>query len=96
MMPKLGQFIVHLADLIEAEGRLAKQGAFRLAMAIAFIVAAALLMVAAVLTLGAAAFLGLLAAGLHPAMACLVLGLALLIVGLIGALVARSLGASRR
>jgi hypothetical protein len=54
------------------------------------------LLVVAVLLLGAAVFLALLDAGLRPSVVCLILGLAIGLVGGIAGMVARSMGMGRR
>jgi hypothetical protein len=92
----LSQFIVRTADLLEAEGRIAKQGVYRLAAAIAGVIVAAALLVAALLLLTSAGFLALLAAGMPAWLVCLLLGLGLLIIGTTGVVIARFLGMGRR
>jgi uncharacterized membrane protein (DUF485 family) len=92
----LSQYIVRIADLLEAEGRVAKEGAFRLVAAMTIITAAAMLLMLAVVVLAAAAFLGLLAAGLSPATVCLIVGLGLFVAGVVAVIVARRLGQAKR
>lgn len=91
----LSQYIVRLADLVEAEARVAKEGSFRLVMAGATFAAAMLIAVAATLLLAAALFLALLATGLHPALVCLILGVLLVLAAGGFAMAARTMGNSR-
>ena len=95
-MQGLSQLIVRLLELLEAEGRLAQRNFVRAVMGAAVIVAAGTLGAVGTLCLGAAGLLGLLAAGLHPAVACLILGLALVLLALMLAGVGRLVGGPRR
>lgn len=55
----LGEQLVRLANLVEAEGRLAKQAIFRLAMALAILAVVSLLLLAAFALLVGAAYVAL-------------------------------------
>jgi len=90
----IGQWIVRVADLIEAEGRLAKRGVFRLAVAILAAAAAIGLLMIGALVIAAAVYLSLRRA-LPADAACAVIGVGLVIVGGVCAVVAGQLGSSR-
>jgi hypothetical protein len=95
-MGMVGQLVVHAAELLEAEGRLARRGLFRLVQASAMVLVAALMLVLAMGAMAAAVLLALLAAGLDPAIACLLVGLVLLVVGLLMLAIARVMAGSHR
>lgn len=58
-MKFLGQFIVRVADLLEAEARLARRGAYRFVAAVILLLAAAALLLVGTFTLAAAVYLAL-------------------------------------
>jgi len=95
-MGMVGKLVVHGAELLEAEGRLAKRGLFKLAWATAMLLVAALVLVGAIGMLATAVLLALLAAGLEPAIACLLVGLAVLVIGVLMLALARLLAEPRR
>jgi hypothetical protein len=80
MLASLGKFIVRIADLAEAEGRLAARHIVQLGTVLVTVLAAAALGVAALLVLAYALYLTLVAAGMHPALATGLTGLLLAIV----------------
>ncbi len=81
----LGQFIVKVANLAEAEGRVAKQSVFLLAAAVLVFAAAVALVLVALVLLGVAMYLGL-AEVMPPGGAAALVGAILLLVGLVAAM----------
>lgn len=74
----LGEQLVKIADLAEAEGRLARRAIYRLATALALIVVVAVMLIAAIVLLAGAAYFALRRAMPVDA-ALLVLGLSILV-----------------
>jgi hypothetical protein len=81
------ELVLRLAGLVEAEGRVAKQNAVRVALAVCIWALATILLAVALLGLATSVFLGL-ASVMHPAIALLIVAAMVLVVavacGLIG------------
>jgi hypothetical protein len=81
------ELVLRLAGLVEAEGRVAKQNAVRVALAVCIWALATILLAVALLGLATSVFLGL-ASVMHPAVALLIVAAMVLVVavacGLIG------------
>lgn len=93
-MRRAAEFVVRLANLLEAEGRAAKRNVFRLVAAVALVVAATLVLLGGVLILGLS-LLTALQLVMHPATALLLVGLSLVIVALVMASLAGNLARQR-
>lgn len=76
-MQFIGEFLVRVANLAEAEGRLAWDRIAKLAVAILLFALAMIIFLLAVIALSTAAFLGLLEV-MHPAGALAIVGFTLL------------------
>lgn len=93
-MEALIRFILRATDLLEAEGRAARQGLFRLAAAVLLVALAVAVLLAAVLTLMGALFLALWEA-LPAAGALAIVGGITLLVGLTCWVIANGLKSNR-
>lgn len=89
-MRRAAEFVVRLSNLLEAEGRAAKRGVFRLIAAIALAMVACAVLLTAVLMLGLS-MLTALQLVMNPATALLLVGLALLITAVVIGLIAGGL-----
>ncbi len=90
MFATLGQFVVKVVNLAEAEGRVAMSHLLRLAMVIVLFASVGVLVTAAAVLLAAAIYVAL-ASVLHPATALLVSALFLLCAAAVIGFIARSL-----
>lgn len=90
----LGQFVVRVADLVEAEARLARRSVFSLMVSIVAVIAAASLLLVGAFAIAAGIYLALRRA-LPPDAACAVIGVMLIALGLACAIVAGRMGRSR-
>ena len=88
-MNTLIDLVLRLAGLVEAEGRVAKQHAIRLAIAVCIWALATILVAAGLLGVATSMFLGL-ASVMHPALALLIVAAAVLTIALACALVGRT------
>ena len=89
-MQTLVEFVVRIANLLEAEGRLAKHHVVNVVVVSLVFLAATVLLVAAALVLVCAAYLGLRTV-MPPAWAAALMGFVLLVAGLVCAIVGRAL-----
>lgn len=85
-MNTLIELVLRLAGLVEAEGRVAKENAVRVAAAVCIWVLATLLVGVGLLGFAAAIFLGL-ASVMHPAIAVLIVAAMVLVIAIACALV---------
>lgn len=83
-MKSVGELVVRVAELAEAEGRLAKRNVAEVLIVAVMLAAAVVLIVSACIALCAAAFLGL-ATTMHPAAALAIVALAPLLAGAVSA-----------
>ena len=90
----LGQFVVRVADLVEAEAHLARRGLFQLIIASVAVISAAVLLLVGTLTVVAAVYVALRRV-LPTDGACAVIGVILIAMGLACAMVAGRMGRSR-
>lgn len=84
-MNTLIELVLRVAGLVEAEGRVAKQNAVRLSLAICIWVLATLLVGVGILGLATSVFLGL-ASVMHPALAVLIVAAMVLVIAIACAL----------
>ena len=89
-MRSVGELIVRVADLMEAEGRVARRNIVRLIFISVILVTAAMTLVAGILSLGAAVFLGLNSV-MHPGWALAIVAFALIALGLFVTIVGTAL-----
>lgn len=86
----MSQFVVKVANLLEAEGRIARHHVTRILQAAVVLIAAATLLVVGLVALAAAGFLGLRL--LMPAWAALaIIALIPLALGVVGALIGKDI-----
>lgn len=83
-MKSIGELVVHVAELAEAEGRLAKRNIVEVLLVAIIMLAACVFLLSAALALCAAAYLGL-ANTMHPAAALAIVALLPLAAGAISA-----------
>jgi hypothetical protein len=83
------ELVLRLAGLVEAEGRVARQNAVRVAIAVCIWVLATILVAVGLLGLATSIFLGL-ASVLHPAIALLIVAAMVLVIAIACALIGRT------
>jgi hypothetical protein len=83
------ELVLRLAGLVEAEGRMAKQNAIRVAIAVCIWALATILVAAGLLGLATSVFLGL-ASVMHPALALLIVAAMVLTIATACALIGRT------
>jgi hypothetical protein len=94
-MKSVGELVVHVAELAEAEGRLAKRNIVEVLLLAIIMLGACVLLLSAAMALCAAAFLGL-ASTMHPAAALAIVALLPLTAGVISASIGVSIFSGKK